>query len=84
LKGLIEGVDKLKDELYDVEFVINELVTSPEEVNIIKSRLKDVDGILAIHFSIGIMPILNEILSTGVPTMVFAVPYSGTNAQAVY
>jgi len=69
--------NKLKDELYDVEFVINELVTSPEEVNIIKSRLNDVDGILAIHFSIGIMPILNEILSTGVPTMVFAVPYSG-------
>ena len=69
--------DKLKDELYDVDFVVSEMVTSPEEAINIKGRLKDVDGILAIHFTIGIMPILNEILSTGIPTMVFAVPYSG-------
>lgn len=69
--------DKLKDELYDVDFVVSELVTSPEEVITIKDRLKDVDGILAIHFTIGIMPVLNEILSAGTPTMVFAVPYSG-------
>ena len=68
---------KLKDELSDVEFVVDELVTSPEHVGNIKSRLKDVDGILAIHFNIGIMPILREILSMGQPTMVFAVPYSG-------
>jgi L-arabinose isomerase len=69
--------NKLQEELSDVEFVVNELVTSAEEVNNIKDRLKDVDGILAIHFSIGIMPILNEILGTGLPVMVFAVPYSG-------
>jgi hypothetical protein len=69
--------NKLKEELYDVEFVINELVTTAEEAANIKSRLKDVDGILAIHFSIGITPVLNEILSAGLPTMIFAVPYSG-------
>jgi len=69
--------NKLQEELSDVEFVVNELVTSAEEVNNIKDRLKDVDGILAIHFSIGIMPILNEILGAGLPVMVFAVPYSG-------
>jgi len=69
--------NKLQKELSDVEFVVNELVTSAEEVNNIKVRLKDADGILAIHFSIGIMPILNEILGTGLPVMVFAVPYSG-------
>jgi hypothetical protein len=68
---------KLKEELNDVEFVVNELITSPEEVSNIKSRLQDVDGILAIHFTIGVLPILNEILSTGIPTMVFAIPYSG-------
>jgi len=70
-------LDKLKNELYDVDFVVSEMVTSADEVKNIKERLKDVDGILAIHFTIGIMPILNEILSTGIPTMVFAVPYSG-------
>jgi L-arabinose isomerase len=68
---------KLNDELYDVDFVVSEMVTSADEVKNIKDRLKDVDGILAIHFTIGITPILKEILSTGVPTMVFAVPYSG-------
>lgn len=68
---------KLKEQLYDVEFVINELVTTAEEAAKIKSRLKDVDGILAIHLSIGISPVLNEILSAGLPTIVFAVPYSG-------
>jgi L-fucose isomerase-like protein len=69
--------NKLKDDLSDVEFVVDELVTSPEEVTNLKGRLKDVDGILAIHFNIGITPMLNEILSAGLPTMVFAVPYSG-------
>ena len=68
---------KLKDELSDVDFVVDELVTSPEQVGRIKNKLKNVDGILAIHFNIGIRPILNEILRVGQPTMVFAVPYSG-------
>jgi len=68
---------KLKDELSDVDFVVDELVTSPEQAVNIKGRLKGVDGILAIHFSIGINPILKEILSFGQPTMIFAVPYSG-------
>jgi len=68
---------KLKDELSDVVFVVDELVTSPEQASSLKSRLKDVDGILAIHFNIGINPILKEILSANQPTMVFAIPYSG-------
>jgi L-fucose isomerase-like protein len=68
---------KLKDELSDVEFVIDELIASPEQIGPLKGRLGEVDGILAIHFNIGIRPILNEILSVGKPTVVFAVPYSG-------
>lgn len=68
---------KLKDKLSDVDFVVDEMVTSPEQVRNIKGRLKDVDGILAIHLNMGITSILNEILSVGQPTMVFAVPYSG-------
>ena len=67
----------LNEELSDVEFIVNKLVTSAEEVISIKDELEDVDGILAIHLNIGIRPILNEILSAGQPTMVFAVPYSG-------
>jgi hypothetical protein len=68
---------KLKDELADVEFPVDEIVTSPEQVKALKERLLDVDGILAIHLNIGINTILQEILAAGKPTMVFAVPYSG-------
>jgi len=67
----------LEEELSDVDFVVNRLVTSAEEVTSIRNELEEVDGILAIHFNIGIGPILTEILRAGQPTMVFAVPYSG-------
>ncbi len=68
---------KLKDELSDVEFVVDDLVTSPERIGELKSRLENVDGILVIHLTLEVMPILREILNAGKPTMVFAVPYSG-------
>jgi hypothetical protein len=68
---------KLKDQLYDVDFVVDELVTSPAQITALKDRLAKVDGILAIHFNIGVAPILNEILSVRKPTVLFAVPYSG-------
>jgi hypothetical protein len=68
---------KLKDELSDVEFVVDRVITSADQIGPLKSKLQEVDGILAIHFNIGVRPILNEILSVGKPTVVFAVPYSG-------
>ena len=68
---------KLSDKLSDVDFVVDELVTSPEDVVNIKEKLSDVDGILVIHLTLEITPILEEILSAGQPTMIFAVPYSG-------
>ena len=68
---------KMQDELSDVEFVIDQLVSTPEQVRAFKEKLKDVDGILAIHVSMGIRPILDEILTAGKPTAVFAAPYSG-------
>jgi hypothetical protein len=68
---------KLHRELTDVEFVVDELVTAADQIGPLKTRLKDVDGILAIHLRMGINAILDEILSVGQPTMVFAVPYSG-------
>jgi len=68
---------KLKDQLSDVEFVPDQLVSSAQQVSQLKDKLQDVDGILAIHLTIGIGSILNEILGVGKPTVVFAVPYSG-------
>ena len=68
---------KLKGELSDVEFAVDELITSPEQVGKVKDALQNVDGILVIHLTIGVGAILNEILGVGKPTVVFAVPYSG-------
>jgi hypothetical protein len=68
---------KLGGEIADVDFVVDEIVTSAEAVGRIKPRLQDVDGILVIHLSMGTGAILNEILSMGKPTALFALPYSG-------
>ena len=43
-----------KNELSDVDFVVNRLISSPEQVEKLKDNLKDVDGILAIHLTIWI------------------------------
>jgi len=69
--------DRLSDELSDVDFVGNTLVTSPEEVRGLEDKLAEVDGILVIHLSMGISSTLDEILSIGRPTVLFAAPYSG-------
>jgi hypothetical protein len=68
---------RLGSEFSDVDFTVNELVTSPEEVLALGDRLKDVDGILAVHLTIWIGPILDAVIDRGKPTMIFAAPYSG-------
>ena len=68
---------RLSNQLADVDFVVDRLVTSPEQVQSLRDQLASVDGILAIHLNLGIQPILNEILRAGRPTVVFAIPYSG-------
>jgi hypothetical protein len=68
---------ELKDELSDVEFVVNQRLGTAEEVKQIKDQLNDVDGILIIHLTLETSAVLNEILDVGKPTMIFAVPYSG-------
>lgn len=69
--------DSIKDEMADVDFAVDQLVTSRDQVAALQDKLKGVDGILIIHLSIDIGLILREILSAGKPTMLFAVPYSG-------
>jgi hypothetical protein len=68
---------ELADELSDVDFVVDELIGSPEEVVQMKDKLSNVDGILIIHLTLETSAVLNEILNIGKPTMIFAVPYSG-------
>ncbi len=68
---------RMKKEFADVDFVTDTLVTKPEQVSGLRGQLKDVDGILLVHLSMGISPMVAEILKAGRPTMLFAAPYSG-------
>ena len=68
---------KQKDELADVEFVVDQLVGAPAQVKALKDKLADVDGILAIHLTLGTMAAIKELLAVGRPTMIFSAPYSG-------
>lgn len=68
---------RMKDQFADIDFCVDELVTSPAQVAALRERLSGVDGILAIHLSIAIWDILKSILETGRPTIIFARPYSG-------
>lgn len=72
-----ERFAKCADELADVEFVVDELVGKPEEIAPLKERLKDVDGILAVHLTLHTLPVMKEILALNRPTVIFSAPYSG-------
>jgi len=61
----------------DVDFTLTELVTTLEQVKAILPRLKDVDGVLAMHLSMGVTEFLREVLAAGKPTVLYAAPYSG-------
>ncbi len=69
--------ERLGSEFADVDFTVNELVTSPDEVFALGDRLNAVDGILAIHLTIWIGPILDAIIDRKKPTIIYAAPYSG-------
>ena len=64
-RGYQATFDSLQQELGDVEFVPDQIVTSAEQVRTMQDQLSKVDGILVIHLNIGIMPILTEILQRG-------------------
>lgn len=68
---------KMAKDFADVDFAVDELLTKPDEVKALAERLKSVDGILAIHLSMGIGGILREVLALGKPTVLYAAPYSG-------
>ena len=68
---------EMADEFADVDFFIDELITSPQQISALAGQLAQADGILAIHMRMGVGAMLAEIYKTGRPTMIFAVPYSG-------
>ena len=74
---LCRGVHEVRQGVCRRRLSPDMLVTSVDDVRKLRSVLAEADGILAIHLSIGIRPVLAEILAGGKPTMFFAIPYSG-------
>ncbi len=72
-----EQFQRLQPEFSDVDFVADQLVTSPEEIKSLSEKIKNADGILVLKLSIWSHPILQEILALKKPTSLFALPYSG-------
>ena len=74
---------RMKKQLADVDFVATPpvaagaAVTSVEQARQVREALASVDGLLIIHLSMGITPMLQELLAAKKPTMLFAAPYSG-------
>lgn len=68
---------KLRPQLEDVEFVGGDLVSNNAALARAMKRLEGVDGILAIHLSLGTGPYLTKLLELGVPVVLFSMPYSG-------
>ncbi|MBN1125479.1 MAG: hypothetical protein JXA82_10760 [Sedimentisphaerales bacterium] len=68
---------EMKSDFVDVDFVINELVSTADHAASLATKATDVDGVLVIHLSMGAEQVLPAILGWGKPTVVFAVPYSG-------
>ncbi len=73
---LREGIDKAPGAA-DVEFVGNQSVGDAEALAPILKQYKDVDGILAVQFSMGTSPIVAALADSGIPTISFNTPYSG-------
>jgi L-fucose isomerase-like protein len=76
-KSYEEQFAQMASELADVDFFVDELVTEEKQATQLQEQLKTADGILLIHLSMGVTPLLRAILAAGRPTALFAAPYSG-------
>jgi len=69
--------EKMGKEISDVDFSVSQLVSTKDDLAPLKETLKEADGILLIHLSMGVRDLINEVLALTRPTILFAAPYSG-------
>lgn len=77
MKRFEQQLAKLGPGLADVEFVEGGLITSDQQLAAAKEKFKDVDGILALHLTMGIGGQLQSLFGLNIPIVLFALPYSG-------
>lgn len=63
--------------LADVEWVRGGLVSNGQQLAAAREKVKDTSGILVIHLTMGIGGIVEGLMATGLPVMIYAQPYSG-------
>jgi hypothetical protein len=63
--------------LADVEFVDCGLVGIEAEATRAREKLQEVAGVLAIHLTLGTGPLMSSLMESGLPLMIFSMPYSG-------
>ncbi|MDM8007411.1 MAG: hypothetical protein QUV05_14830 [Phycisphaerae bacterium] len=69
--------DRMKEDFADIDFAVDEIIESANDVSKLGDRLKEVDGVLVIHVNMGTTDSLKQILAAKRPTVLFALPYSG-------
>jgi hypothetical protein len=64
-------------ELADVEFVELGLLRQASDVAAARAKMEGVTGVLAVHLTMGTGPLIQALMDTGLPVMVFTMPYNG-------
>jgi hypothetical protein len=77
MKRFEQNLARLQGGLADVQFVEGGLIETDAQLAEAKARFKDVDGILAIHLTMGIGAQLQSLFELNLPIVLFALPYSG-------
>ncbi len=72
-----EQFARLAHELSDIEFIDAGLIDDDNRIGPANEKLANVDGILALHLTLGTGPRLKRILELKRPVMMFTLPYSG-------
>jgi L-fucose isomerase-like protein len=63
--------------LADVEFVDGGLAANPQQAAEAAKKFNNVAGILVLHLTLGTGPIIQALIDSGLPVMIFSMPYSG-------
>jgi len=68
---------EVEKKLAGVRLVGRELVGTPAEAAAVAAKLKDADGLLIVHLTLGTGNLLSQLVDAGRPTVIFAQPFSG-------
>lgn len=70
-------LQKLTNELSDIEFIEGGLVSNDSELAAAKEKMKDVTGILVLHLTLGTGGFISSLFDLNKPVMIFTMPYCG-------